>query len=327
MPFRIGYRTLKTAVGVFISLTIAEALGLQFASSAAIITILCISVTRKNSLVVSWARFVACMIGLGMSAVLFELIGYTPLTLGLFILVFIPVVLVAKAAEGIVTSSVIVLHLYVGEEVSVSFFWNEIQLILIGIGTALLMNLYMPSKDKALRMHRKAVEEKLAVILLQLSRYIQDGESNWDGKEISEVDELLKTSKKLALQSMQNHLLREEDHYYHYFNMRETQLEIIERVMPHLTRIEGSVSQSKPIAEFLSELSKAVSPTNSVPYFLLRLEEIRKDFRQMPLPTTREEFETRSSLLYVMNEFEQYLHVKERLWTKKQDKKRPFHKR
>lgn len=326
MPFKIGYRTLKTAVGVVIALSIAEALKLDYASSAAIITILCISVTRKNSLLVSWARFVACMIGIVISAVMFEALGYKPIIVGLFILLFIPVVLVAKSAQGIVTSSVIVMHLYTQKQATCAFFLNELQLIVIGIGTALLMNLYMPSKDNVLRRYRIEFEQKLAVILQELAAFIRDGESDWDGKEISEADHLLKESKTIALQAMENHLLREEDHYYHYFAMREKQLEIIERIMPHLASLEGAVTQSEPIADFLSELSAAVSPTNSVPYFMLRLEELKAAFRAMPLPATREEFETRSSLLYVMNEFEQYLQVKDALWSNKQDKKRPFRK-
>lgn len=326
MPFRIGYRTIKTAVGVIIALSIAEALELNFASSAAIITILCISVTRKNSLLVSWARFVACVIGLGMSAVLFEGIGYNPFSLGLFILLFIPVMLMVRATDGIVTSSVIVLHLYVVGNASLAFFWNELQLILIGIGTALLMNLYMPSKDKELRSKRLLIEQKLVTILKELSIYIEHGESQWDGKEISEADLLLKESKQKAMQSMNNHLLREDDHFYHYFVMRERQLEIIERIMPHLTRISGSFSQREEVSNFLDELSKAVSPTNSVPYFLLRLEEMRKVFREMSLPRTREEFETRSSLMYVVYELEQYLLTKDALWTQKSDKRRLFRK-
>ncbi|GAF21426.1 hypothetical protein JCM19047_1108 [Bacillus sp. JCM 19047] len=326
MKFRIGYRTLKTAIGVLISLSIAQLLELNFASSAAIITILCISVTRRNSLLVSWARFIACIIGLIMSSVLFELLGYTPVAAALFILLFIPVVLLVKASDGIVTSSVIVMHLYVVGETSIGFYWNELQLIFIGIGTALVMNLYMPSKDKLLRQRRMQVEELLKATLKQLSIYIRAGESNWDGNELPQLDKVLKESKKVAFVSMQNHLLSEENHYYHYFSMREKQLEIIERLMPHLTRINGSVPQQEKVANFLEELSRAVSPTNSVAYFLLQLEEMRTEFRNMPLPKTREEFESRSSLLLIVFEFEQYLKTKDALWVQKSDKKRSLSK-
>ncbi|MED4305538.1 aromatic acid exporter family protein, partial [Bacillus licheniformis] len=45
----------------------------------------------------------------------------------------------------IVTSSVIILHLYMSEGITLSLVWNEFLIIITGIGVALLMNLYMPS--------------------------------------------------------------------------------------------------------------------------------------------------------------------------------------
>lgn len=46
--FKIGYRTLKTAIGTTISISIAKLIGLDSFASAGILTILCIKVTRKN---------------------------------------------------------------------------------------------------------------------------------------------------------------------------------------------------------------------------------------------------------------------------------------
>src|SRR5690242_18241199 len=45
MKFRIGYRTTKTAIGVAISILLAQQLGLHNFASAGIITILCIQIT------------------------------------------------------------------------------------------------------------------------------------------------------------------------------------------------------------------------------------------------------------------------------------------
>lgn len=46
--FKIGYRTLKTALGTALAIYIAQMLGLQNYSAAGIITILCIQVTKKG---------------------------------------------------------------------------------------------------------------------------------------------------------------------------------------------------------------------------------------------------------------------------------------
>lgn len=320
MRFKIGYRTIKTAIGVLVATAIAQAMQLDSFGSAAVITILCISVTRKNSLRVSWHRFAACLLGMGLSMAMFELLGYHPLILGLFLLLFIPIIVALKLSLGVVTSSVIVLHIYTHANATVDLFINELLLVVVGIGTALLMNLYMPSSERQLRVFKKHIEQNFSLILYEFSKYIRKGDSEWTGAEISDTVRLLEQGKNLAIRDMNNQILREEGQYYHYFQMREKQFEILERLMPFITTIHGSVSQSNDLADFLEDLSKAVSPTNHVPYFLGRLDEMRENFKQMDLPTTREEFEVRSALSYMMHELQQYLLIKDSLWNEKKDK-------
>ncbi|GAE24805.1 hypothetical protein JCM9140_757 [Halalkalibacter wakoensis JCM 9140] len=321
MSFRIGYRTLKTAVGAGLAVAIAQWLQLDFYGSAAIITILCISVTRRDSLKVSWARIVSCMIGMAISGLLFEIMGYEPWTLAIIIVLFIPIVVMLKMNAGIATSSVIILHLYTVADMSVSLIINELLLIVIGVGVALLMNLYMPNSDKALRVYQKDIEEHFKTILHELSIYLRHGESKWEGSEISETVDLLQKGQSLAIRNIQNHILRYDDQYYYYFRMREKQFEILERLMPYVSQIHETVIQSETVADFLDELSNAVSPANRVPYFLERLRQMKDGFKEMPLPETREEFEIRSSLLYILHELEEYLQIKDRLWNHADKKK------
>ncbi|WP_227935016.1 aromatic acid exporter family protein [Alkalihalobacillus deserti] len=321
MPFKIGYRTLKTAVGAGLAVAIAQAMHLDFYGSAAIITVLCISVTRRDSIKVSWARLVACVIGMAISGFLFKWIGYHPWTLALIIIVFIPIVVKLKMNAGIATSSVIILHLYTVGGISTALIINELLLVVIGIGVALLMNLYMPNNDLALRNYHKEIEEHFKTILHELSVYLRYGESSWDGKEIPETVDLLQKGKNLAMRNIQNQILRYEDQYYYYFKMREKQFEILERLMPHVSKITSTFEQNETVADFLDQLSKSVSPANRVPYFLDRIISMKKGFEEMPLPTSREEFEVRSSLLYIMHELEEYLHIKDRLWNHADKKK------
>lgn len=48
--FKIGYRTIKTALGTALAIYISQLLHLQNFASAGIITILCIQITQKRSL-------------------------------------------------------------------------------------------------------------------------------------------------------------------------------------------------------------------------------------------------------------------------------------
>lgn len=308
--FKIGYRTLKTAIGAAIAIAIAQWIGLTFYASAGIIAILCIQKTRRKSLLISWERFFACMIGLLYGAVLFELIGYNPFTIGLLLVLFIPTVVYFNAHEGIVTSSVIILHLYTLGQVNISIILNELGVIIIGIGVALLMNTYMPSVEGHLRKIQLKIENNYKTIFEQFSIYLQEGDNNWDGREITETADLLKRGKGIALENVENHLLRYDDQYYHYFKMREKQFDIIERMMPFITSFNEKIIQGKKISSFLLELSKAVTPNKSSVDFLDRLYELQDEFKQMELPKDREEFEIRSALFGLVKEIEQYLIIK-----------------
>ncbi|SER46342.1 aromatic acid exporter family protein [Salisediminibacterium halotolerans] len=318
--FRIGYRTLKTAIGAGIAVAIAQMLELEFFASAGILTILCIQKTRKKTISNSGERFFACIVGIAYSIVLFELIGYHPFSIMLLILLFIPTTLILNIQSGIVTSAVIIFHIYTLGFVNLEVIVNELALITIGIGTAFVMNLYMPGKEKALHRMQDDLEQVYRRIFQEFAKYVRHGDTSWDGQEITQAEELLKKAKNTAIQNLEDHLLRYEDLYYHYFKMREKQLDIIEQMMPLLTSINKHVEQADMLADFMDELAEGVHSKNTAYVYINKLNDLKETFREMPLPKTREEFEARSSLVQLVRELEQYLEIKRQFRTKKEYK-------
>lgn len=317
MKFRIGYRTLKTAVGTSISILIAQALGLDNFASAGILTILCVQVTKRRSLRTAWDRFLACVLVMPFSAIFFEVIAYHPLVIGLMLLFFIPTVVMLQAKDGVVTSSVIILHIYMAKDVSRELFINELGVITIGIGVALLINLYMPSVDKQLREYQNNIEDNFKVIFTEMIGYLRTGDSNWSGAEITETARLLEEAKSLAFLDIENHFLRDENIYFRYFKMREKQFEIIERVLPIVTSITKTVTQGKMTADFLEELCENIHFENTAHIYLDKLKEMKREFEEMELPKSREEFEVRAALLQLVNEMNSYLIIKSSFKTPK----------
>lgn len=308
--FKIGYRTLKTALGTTLAIMLAQLLGLESFASAGIITILCIKATKKKSVQASVSRVVACLIAMGYSTLFFELFGYYAVTIGLILLFFIPTTVRFKVNEGIVTSSVIILHLYSSNGITLSLLVNETILIIVGVGVALIMNMYMPSVEHKLKEYQQKIEANFSTILMEIVKYVRDNDYTWDGKELTETSKWLAEAKSLAFRDVENHFLREENYYYRYFDMREKQFEIIERVLPLVTNIPSIVKQSDILADFILELSENVHPHNTAIIYLKKLEEMEKRFRNMKLPVTREEFESRAALLQLMRELERYLLLK-----------------
>jgi uncharacterized membrane protein YgaE (UPF0421/DUF939 family) len=310
MKFRIGYRTIKSAIGATAAILIAQYFGLQNSVSAGILTILCIQVTKRKSLQASWERILSCLVGMVFSIIFFETIAYHPLVIGLLLLFVSPTCVMLKASEGVVSSTVIVFHFFAAGEVTFAFILNEIVIIFIGVGMALLVNTYMPSVDHKINEYQKKIESNFRTIFLEIVRYLREGESDWDGREIPETVKLLQEAKLVSIQIMENRFRHHDDFYYSYFSMREKQFEIIERVLPSVTSISHTVKQGKMLASFIEEIADQIHAGNTAVMFLDQLAEMRKDFEQMELPKTREEFEIRAALLHFIKEMEQYLLIK-----------------
>src|SRR5699024_5166357 len=148
---KIGYRTIKTAIATPVAITIAQLFGVSSVISAGILTILCIQPSRRQSVESAWERFLACLLGIIIAFIFFELLGYYAFVIGIFLLLFIPLAIYLKIGKGILTSTVITLNIYAFGKLELVFIYEQFLLIVIGIGTGLLVNLYMPSLDGALK--------------------------------------------------------------------------------------------------------------------------------------------------------------------------------
>lgn len=310
---KIGVRTIKTAVGTGVAIWLAQLINLEFYVFAGILTILSIETTKKRSLNVAMSRIIACILGMFLSGIVFEILGYQIFVISLFILFFIPLLMRLNIQNGFVTSSVIILHVYVLGNFNVNVAINEILLIIIGIGIALIINSYMPDLKHDLKDYSSKIEVKIKKILYEYALYIEKGDQGWTGEQLLELDEILNESKSIAIRNVENHLLRKQDKYYAYFEMREKQYEILVRMLPIVSKLQQEVPQRKIFAAFLYHLSESVHSGNTAQTQLEKLISNREEMNKLDLPKTREEFETRAALFHLINEIQLYLEIKNRL--------------
>ena len=309
---KIGFRTIKTAIATGLSIAVAGALGLEFYSFAGILCIMCLRETVKRSFRDAVSRLTACVIGMIYGVIIFSLFGYHPWSITVLLLLLIPTTVLFKVQGSVVTACVIVLHMYILQHADLKTVLNELQLIGVGIGFALLMNSYMPSLERELISYQKKIDDNYRKIFREIAVYVRRGESDWDGAEIIETEKMLDEAQDLARRDIENQILREEHRYLEYFLMRGEQFEIIERIMMLISTLQGSYRQGQEVADYLEELAAAISPSNNVAVLLNKLESLQEDFRQHALPQDREEFENRAILMHFVHDMERYLHVKKK---------------
>lgn len=316
----MGYRTIKTAVGAGLAIWIASLLNLEFATFAAIIVIMCIERTKKKTLITMKEKFFASLLSLVLGALFFEVLGYYPMVFALFILLFVPILVRMRIQAGFVTSMVVVLHVYAVKNADWAMFLNELYIIFIGMGIALLVNSFMPNFKRDIATFKQEIEQKFEAILFEFSAHLRDSMRNWDGKEILEVEDLINQSKSIAIQDVENHLLRKQNSDYYYLEMREDQLELLRHMVKIIAIFSSSslhVKQKEMFAEFLENLSRNVHSGDTTDNSLNELAELKATIRKTELPKTREEFEVRANLFYLIFEMENYLNIKKKLFAKR----------
>lgn len=313
----IGYRTLKTAVGAGLAIWLATLFHLEFATFSAIIVIMCIERTKKKTLLTMNEKFIASLLAVVLGAIFFEVLGYHPIVFSLFILLFIPVLVKLRIQGGFVTSMVVVLHIYTVKHFNMAVFWNEISIIIIGMGIALIVNSDMPNLKDDIVTYKNEIEQKFSVILQEFAASLRDHEQKWDALEIYEVEESINRAKAIAIQDVENHFLRKQNDDYYYLEMRENQLELLKHMVKIISVVSTSdlpVKQREMLASFLEDTSDNVHSGDTTNASLKKLDELMETIRETGLPKTREEFEVRANLYYLVFEMENNFKIKRKLF-------------
>src|SRR5699024_10364889 len=127
----IGHRSIKMAIGAGLAIWLATLFNLEYATFAAIIVIICIEVSKMETLLTMREKFIASLLALILGALFLELLGYHPITFALFSLLFFPLLAKLRIQGGFLTSIVVLLHIYALEKANVAVFLNELYIILI----------------------------------------------------------------------------------------------------------------------------------------------------------------------------------------------------
>ncbi|MBC2581488.1 aromatic acid exporter family protein [Clostridium sp. DJ247] len=307
----IGYRTIKTGIGACAAMIIAKNIGLQYAAAAGVITILSIQATKKQSFKIALQRVGSCVLALFISTIIFRILGYSAVTFGIFLFIFIPLTVKFNFEQGIVVSSVLVTHMLV--EKSTNIFWlvNELSLMLVGVGVALLLNLYMPSIETQIKQDQIYIEEKMKEILLYMADALRNNSvSIKEEKMFNEFEERLKMGREHAYNNLNNYFLLDASYYVKYMEMRLHQLESIKRMRQHFKKFFMTYEHTIMVASFTEKVANSIYEENTAQSLIDDLDVLRGDFKKMSLPTTREEFENRAMLFQFLNDIEQILIIK-----------------
>ncbi|MDP4091611.1 MAG: aromatic acid exporter family protein, partial [Bacillota bacterium] len=256
-------------------------------------------------------RIGACILALIIAPILFILLGYYPLTFGLFLLIFIPLAARLKVAEGIVVNSVLVTHLLVEKTSTPSLLLNEISLMLIGTSIALILNLYMPSIENKIKEDMASIEALMKAILMNMARSLRENSVLLNEEEgFVRLKSTMDSARSRAYRSLNNYILASSSYYVEYMEMRIQQFHTLNRMRSHFQRFFMTFEQTNMMAEFTEGVAEYFHEKNTAEELLKGLNSLRETYKLMKLPQTREEFENRAMLYQFLNDMEEFLNIK-----------------
>ncbi|MGY3766414.1 aromatic acid exporter family protein [Vagococcus vulneris] len=308
---KIGLRTIKTVIASVVSILLADYLGLQFASTAGIIAILSVTTTKKSSFKVGIGRILALMAATIIAYVCYYLVGYNAFSFGLFLLVYIPIAAKFKVVEAIPVNSVLVTHFLNAGEMTMGLVANAFGLLIIGVGSALLANLYMPNVEKEIQKNKKIIDDTIKLILLKLSNTLISRSNYLECELLIEgLSKSIKQGKTYAQNHYDNQLIASDGYHIEYFQMRRMQLSVLEAMLHLIRNIHVSSDVAEDTATLLQNISESYREDNDGQALIRQINRVYQMYEKKPLPVSREEFENRAKLFQLLNEIQVFIDIK-----------------
>lgn len=307
---KIGLRTIKTVVACFLAMIIAEQMGLLYGTSAGIIAILSVGNTKKKSLDTGIARIVSLGIATVLAFMTFQLLGYTALGFALYLAFFIPLTVKYHLTDGIVVTSVLVTHYMLEESFAFELILNEFLLMGLGVGFALLLNLYMPNLESRIKEEQEKIEEGFREIFLTMGASLNQKD---DVDLLTFCDSLLERinqGQKHSQQYHENQLLSNNWYYEDYFAMRRSQVKLMEEMIFLLDEIQVEEVLVEDLRILLTNTGQTLSEKNDGQKILKEIDLVSESYRLKPLPRDRQEFENRARLFQYLQTFKNFIELK-----------------
>ncbi|MGL4898058.1 MAG: aromatic acid exporter family protein, partial [Cetobacterium sp.] len=119
------HKVIKTALASFLSYYLADYFGIKYGLTASIIAIISIQATKSDSIKITIERFFAVILGMSLFILLSSFLGYHYITLGIFILLFMPLCIKFRIVQGFLVTTVLATHILSEKSISLDFLLNE----------------------------------------------------------------------------------------------------------------------------------------------------------------------------------------------------------
>ena len=191
------------------------------------------------------------------------------------------------------------------------FLLNEVLLFFIGTGMGILVNMHLHRKEADFRRLSDEVDSQIKGILHRMSLWLpREDKSEYGSGCFEKLDKALEEARLCAAANYNNSVLERNPRELDYIEMREKQSIILKGIYENIKSITFLPEQAKQVAELFGKIEEDYHRENTVEELLNSLGKLLEEMKQQELPASREEFEARAILFYILMQTESFLNLK-----------------
>lgn len=304
-------RTLKIVTATLSAILLAQFLHLEHPLASGVIAILSVLETKQESIKTALARIGSTLVGFIIASALFYFMGYTITAFGLYLIVFIPIICKGNLQSGIAPTTVLVTHFMTAKSIAWVWQFNGFGLMIIGVATALLVNMWMPSQQNELNRLKEEIEEEMrAALVMFQAQLLGERKFSMINDHLNQLNSKIHALNQLAFKEYENQIIDRSEYFVKYGQMRKEQSVVLQKICDNLPLVNLAIKQNKILADLFFDTAVQLHEKNTGVQLLDDISDLYKVFQESELPKTRKEFESRASLFLILNDFERFIKIK-----------------
>lgn len=310
-------KAFKIALAAVLSILAANLLGLKYAVTAGIITVLSIQNTKRETLKTARNRGLAFLCALMIAYVCYSWLGFCVGAFILYLFFFALLCLNAGWGEAIAMDSVLISHFLTEQSFGVQMIGNELLLLTIGAFFGILINLHLRKKEEEFDKLSMLVDEEMRGMIHRMAENLmREDKTGYNADCFARLEDKIHLAKECAIRNWNNTLWSQSSYELDYIRMRENQSRVLRNIYDSIILIKMLPAQTMQVAAFFKEIEAQYHRENDVEGLLNILQKMLSDMKLENLPQSREEFEARALLFYTLMQLDEFLRLKNRFVVK-----------
>jgi len=306
---------LRISVGIIAAVITAENLGIEFAASTCIVTLLGIQSTKKETWITAGKRVVSLAYTLCIVIVMYELLG---ISLRAFCAAIILLTFLTYAIGWGTTLSinvVVLVHIFIQQvPFSGELIFNEIIRVTIGMLIALAINWKLPTMEKQMRRDIVYIENDISDILHTFAEILRGREKATaeTAGRLTGLRQHLISGKENACKFENNNLLPHAKYYVNYISMRQTEGLIIYNIYKYIQKIKKLDESTYSLADYIDAIGHGIAMEHEMDEIKERSAAAGITLSNTRLPATSDELYEVALKYFIMGSLEEMTEAKER---------------